>query len=65
MTIEDVIKALQKACAEAGDQKTWAAAHGLSGAYISDVIRGRRDPGERILTALGLERVTTYRKLRN
>jgi hypothetical protein len=65
MTIDDVIKALQKACAEAGDQKTWAATNGFSGAHVSDVIKRRRDPGERILAALGLERVTTYRKLRN
>lgn len=42
-------------------QAAWAKKHGLSPAYVSDVINGRRDPGKAILEALGLERVVTYR----
>lgn len=30
--------------------------------YLSDVLRGRRDPGPLICEAFGLERVVTYRK---
>jgi hypothetical protein len=37
---------------------------GVSSQYLSDVLRGARDPGPKILVALGLERVITYRKKR-
>lgn len=43
-------------------QTAWAKANGISPAYVSDVIAGRREPGKLILDALGLERVITYRK---
>ena len=33
---------------------------GISPQYLSDVIAGRRAPGAKILTALGLRRVVTY-----
>lgn len=42
-------------------QAAWAKKHGLSPAYVSDVINGRREPGKAILEALGLERVVSYR----
>ena len=52
---------LAAACREAGSQKAWAAAHGVSGAYLCDVLKGNREPGESILAALGLVRVVGYR----
>lgn len=61
LTIEEVRQRLQKACESAGSQTAWAKAHGMSGAYVSDTIHGRREPGEGILKALGLERVVKYR----
>jgi DNA-binding transcriptional regulator YdaS (Cro superfamily) len=42
-------------------QAAWARKHGVSPAYVSDVINGRREPGPAILDALGIERVVTYR----
>jgi transcriptional regulator with XRE-family HTH domain len=39
-----------------------AADLGVSSQYLSDVLHGRREPGPKILNALGLERVVTYRK---
>ena len=42
-------------------QAAWAKEHGISQAYVSDVINRRREPGKAILEALGLERVITYR----
>jgi len=40
---------------------------GISRAYLSDIVRGNRQPGPGILAALGLKRVvhikTTYHKL--
>lgn len=43
-------------------QVAWAKAHGVSPAYVSDVLAGRREPGKLVLDALGLERVVTYRR---
>lgn len=37
---------------------------GVSASYLSEVIRGSRDPGPKILDALGLEKVVTYRRKR-
>jgi len=41
-------------------QAAWAKSNGISPAYVSDVIQGRREPGEKILKALGLKRVVSY-----
>jgi hypothetical protein len=41
-----------------GDQQAWAKANGLSPAYVSDVLNGRRDPADKILAALGLRRLS-------
>lgn len=64
MNAAAVRKLLAKAC-EAhraiGGQKAWAKINGLSAAYVSDVLNGRREPGETICKALGIERVISYR----
>lgn len=44
-----------------GSQKNAAAALGMSAQYLSDVLRGRRTPGPKILKALGLTAVTEYK----
>lgn len=46
-----------------GGQKALASQWGISVQYISDVLRGYRDPGKSILAALGYERVILYRKI--
>jgi DNA-binding transcriptional regulator YdaS (Cro superfamily) len=55
-----VFKQLRAACKAAGGQQAWAERHGLSASYVSDVLNGRRDPGESILRALGLAKVVRY-----
>jgi hypothetical protein len=45
----------------AGNRAAWAKNHGLSGAYVNDVLNGQRDPGKKILNVLGLEVVRHYR----
>ena len=57
--IVDAVKALEFEVR--GNQSQWAKEHDVSPAYVSDVLAGRRDPGKKILDALGLERVVTYR----
>ena len=46
---------------EAGTQKALAEKLGINQAYLSDILAGRREPADKILTALGMERVVTYR----
>lgn len=64
MTTDDVRQLLRDKIAEAGTAKDWAHTAGVSSPYVSDVINGNREPGESILTALGLERVVTYRSIK-
>ncbi len=57
----EVCRRLSAACKAAGSQRAWAEKHGVSPAYVCDVINARRDPGQSILNALGLVRVVRYR----
>ena len=54
---------LQEAEHAAGGRMKLAAQWGISVQYIADVIRGYRDPGKKVLAALGYERVVLYRPL--
>ena len=46
---------------EAGSQKAFAIAANISQQYVSDILDGRRNPGEKVLNYLGLEKVIYYR----
>lgn len=63
MKIGDVQRKLRRACSYAGSQKRVAEIAGVSPQYISDVLNGKREPGQAILTYLGLERVISYREV--
>lgn len=54
MTTEEVRALLATAVAEAGGVRAWARGAGVSAAYVSDVLRSRRDPGPSIASHLGL-----------
>lgn len=62
MTAEEVRDILRKAID--GNASAWARPLGISQAYVSDVLAGRREPGDKILQALKLEKVVTYRRAR-
>ena len=64
MTTDDVRDLLRRAISITGEQKAWADANHISQAYVSDVLARGREPGKKILNALGLERVTTYRRVK-
>ncbi|MDE2105552.1 MAG: hypothetical protein KGL39_50465, partial [Patescibacteria group bacterium] len=49
--------------AKAGSQKAWARAHGLSQAYVSDVLQRKRGISDSVAEALGYRVVVTYQKL--
>jgi hypothetical protein len=56
-----VLAALAQSVAAGGNQLSWCKQNGVSPAYLSDVLSGRREPGPKILDVLGLEPVTVYR----
>lgn len=53
----EVLAALREAVTTAGSQRTYASRIGVSQAYLGDVLHGRRHPGDRVLSALGLKRI--------
>lgn len=62
LTEQEVIERLRVAIEESGGQRAFAEKHGFTAAYVNDVRHGRRAPADRILSALGLERITVYRE---
>lgn len=62
LTEQDIIDRLHVAIAKAGSQRAFAQQYKLSAAYVNDVVRRRREPGQKILDALGVDRVVTYRE---
>lgn len=60
---EDGVKDyLRKHVAALGSQKEFAQRADISEQYLSDVLKGVRPVGDRILLALNFERVVTFRK---
>jgi len=64
MTRASLVLRLRRRVRQAGQtQQTVARDLGISAAYLSDVLSGRREPGQKLLTALGLVRVVQYRRV--
>ena len=63
MSEAEVLRLLRAACKEWGAQKNWAESHDISPQSVCDVLKRRREPGASILSALGLERVVSYRRV--
>jgi hypothetical protein len=55
-------KMLEIAISTSGSQKAFAKEAQISEQYLSDVLNGRRDIGEKILKWFGMERVIYYRR---
>jgi transcriptional regulator with XRE-family HTH domain len=51
---------LDEAVAKAGSQKAAAIDAGISQQYLADLLRGRRQPGPKVLTWLKLREVRLY-----
>lgn len=62
MTEQEAIERLRIACDAAGGQKQFAKQHGFTPGYVNDVLWGKRALADRILAALGIERVVEYRE---
>lgn len=61
MNEQDILDRLRAAIEQVGSQRAFADQHGISLQYVNDVLRKRREPGQKILDALGIERVVIYR----
>lgn len=61
LTESQVIERLRAACVAAGGQAAFAKANGMTASYVGDVLQGKRAPAERILAAIGIERLIVYR----
>ena len=59
---QDIADRLRAAIRTAGSQRAFARQHGISTQYVNDVLRGRRELGQKILDALGVERIVTYQE---
>jgi Helix-turn-helix len=54
---------LERYIKQSGSQEMAAQRLGISASYLSDVKKGRREPGDKILAALGLKRVVGYERI--
>lgn len=55
-----VIEDIQQLCLSLSTQRAVAKYLGISEQYLSDVLKGRRDPGEALLRRLGWKKVVGY-----
>jgi hypothetical protein len=58
--MSDMRALLKVAIFDAGGQKAWAEANGVSPQYVCDALQGRRDIGESIAKAFKLVPITLY-----
>ncbi|HEV2054676.1 MAG TPA: helix-turn-helix transcriptional regulator [Methylomirabilota bacterium] len=56
----DLVELLRQRAKRAGSQQALAETLGVTPAYLSDVLAGRREPGPKILEALRLRRQVVY-----
>lgn len=56
MTLESFRNHLRKEVERAGSQRKLAKELGVSAMFVNDVLRGRRDPGKKMLDAMGFQR---------
>lgn len=59
---EQMFEYLRKHVAAMGSQQRFAERADISQQYLSDVLKGAKPIGDRILEALHFERVVTYRR---
>lgn len=64
MTPDAVRRLLRAECIKAGSQMAFAKQAGVSLSFVNDVLMARRSPGPSICSALGLERIVGYRKIK-
>jgi hypothetical protein len=62
ITRDELIDLIRAEIKKFGSQRALAREWRVAPAYITDLLHGLRDPGPKILEAMGYERVISYRK---
>jgi hypothetical protein len=60
MTRDEAMTILRNHIEKEGSMRAFADKHDFNVSFISDIMRGRREPSERILLAVGVKKVVTY-----
>lgn len=63
ITRKQLTQKLRDACDAAGSQRQWALQNDISPAHVNDVLAGNRQPGKKIVKALGYEKCNDYTKI--
>ena len=61
MKTSTALAAVRRAVASHGTERAAALHLGVSPQYLNDVLHARRQPGPKLLKALGMEKVVTYK----
>jgi transcriptional regulator with XRE-family HTH domain len=59
--VEDILRLVHAL----GTRRDAAKRLGVSGAYLSDVLNGKREPAGKLLTTLGYRRVLVFERIRS
>jgi hypothetical protein len=62
ITDKDLLKILTEACKKSGSQRQWALDNEISPQHVNDVLKGKRDPAEKIGKALGYKKTKGWIK---
>lgn len=60
LTKDELLQVLWQVVRTHGTQRQAARAFGISDAYLGDVLHGKREPGGKLLAALGYQRDVRY-----
>jgi hypothetical protein len=63
LVFEEVIKLLHSEIVAAGSQSKWARQKSVDRTIVTSILSGRRSLQPKILSALGLEEITVYRRV--
>ena len=65
MNIEAARAHIRRVADKAFNHAVWCETHDFPRSYLSDVLRGAKEPSDRLLAAAGLEKApTTYRRIK-
>lgn len=64
ITLDEVKTRLRAECAHLGGQSAWGRRHGFSVQYVNGVLHGEKRPSARLLAAMGLERVISWKSIK-
>ena len=57
---DKAMRMIRTAVRRSGSQKQFAEDAGVSAQYLSDMLKGRREPARAVLEAVGLEKITIF-----